>query len=78
MEDSQLQRRGLDDRWLWDREVVPLIRHVGGGNIYLRGAVEDVSEVYDNCSLFVQPSASEGFGIEVLEAMAHGRLALLL
>jgi glycosyltransferase involved in cell wall biosynthesis len=35
--------------------------------------VHDVSEIYNACSLYVQPSASEGFGIEVLEALAHGR-----
>jgi glycosyltransferase involved in cell wall biosynthesis len=53
-----------------------MVRACGGGNIYLRGFVKDVSEVYDACSLYIQPSASEGFGIEVIEASAHGRPVL--
>lgn len=55
-------------------QLLQMVRVLGGGSsIYLRGAVDDVSEVYNACSLLVQPSASEGFGIPVLEAMAHGR-----
>jgi len=53
--------------------LLGLVRSAGGGNIYLRGRVDDIADVYNNCRLYVQPSASEGFGIEVLEAMAHGR-----
>lgn len=50
--------------------------YMGGnvrGNYHLTGYVEDVSTVYDKCSVYVQPSVTEGFGIEVLEAMSHGR-----
>lgn len=39
----------------------------------LAGWVENVSDFYDAISLYIQPSATEGFGLEVLEAMAHGR-----
>lgn len=53
--------------------LLSLVRQLGGGNIYLRGFVEDAGAVYDNCNLYVQPSASEGFGLEILEAMSHGR-----
>ena len=53
--------------------LLDLVRQEGGGSIYLRGTVPSVGDVYDACSLYVQPSASEGFGIEVLEAMAHAR-----
>lgn len=53
--------------------LLPLIRACGGGLIHLRGAVDKVSEIYNACSVYIQPSASEGFGIEILEAMAHGR-----
>lgn len=42
-------------------------------NIALRGWVENVSDFYNSISLYVQPSVTEGFGIEVLEAMAHSR-----
>lgn len=54
-------------------QLLGMVRQHGGGNIQLLGAVEHVSSVYNACRVFVQPSASEGFGIEVLEAMAHGR-----
>ena len=38
--------------------------------------VEDVSDFYNQLSLYIQPSITEGFGIEVLEAMAHARPVL--
>lgn len=53
--------------------LLPLVRTVGGGCINIRGWVERPSEIYRNCTVYVQPSASEGFGLEVLEAMSHGR-----
>jgi glycosyltransferase involved in cell wall biosynthesis len=37
------------------------------------GYVADPSCIYDNCSVYVQPSVTEGFGVPVLEAMARGR-----
>lgn len=50
-----------------------MIDAYGGGNITVKGWVDDVSDFYNSLSCYVQPSASEGFGIEVLEAMSHGR-----
>jgi glycosyltransferase involved in cell wall biosynthesis len=61
-----LAGRGTED-------LAPLVRSDGGGNVQLFGFVKDVSEIYDACSVYCQPSVTEGFGIEVLEAMAHGR-----
>lgn len=53
--------------------VASMYRTHGGGNVQIRGFVDSVSEVYDECSVYVQPSVTEGFGIEILESMAHGR-----
>jgi len=41
--------------------------------IFRLGYVKDVSEFYNNINVYVQPSVTEGFGIEVLEAMSYGR-----
>lgn len=54
-------------------DALHAIRAYGGGNIQIMGFVESVSDFYNECSIYVQPSVSEGFGIEILEAMAHGR-----
>jgi glycosyltransferase involved in cell wall biosynthesis len=35
--------------------------------------VDDIGKVYNDCSVYVQPSVTEGFGIPVLEAMAYAR-----
>jgi glycosyltransferase involved in cell wall biosynthesis len=40
------------------------------------GWVENVSDFYNSISLYVQSSVSEGFGIEILESMAHNRPVL--
>lgn len=57
--------------------ALPLVRRFGGGNIRILGEVNDLSEFYREISVYVQPSVTEGFGIEVLEAMAHGRPAIV-
>lgn len=43
------------------------------GKYHFTGYVPSVSEIYNKCSVYVQPSVTEAFGIPVLEAMAHGR-----
>lgn len=53
--------------------LAPLIRHFGRGNVSIEGWVDSVEDFYNSCSVYVQPSATEGFGIEVLEAMSAGR-----
>jgi glycosyltransferase involved in cell wall biosynthesis len=53
-----------------------LVQKYGGGNIRLLGWVNNVSDFYNNISLYVQPSVTEGFGLEVLEAMAHKRMVI--
>lgn len=42
-------------------------------NIKLLGWVDDIEDFYNSITVYVQPSVTEGFGIEILEAMAHAR-----
>jgi len=71
--DAILVLGGSDSQTPW---ADYLIRTYGGGTIVQLGWVKDVSDFYNGISLYVQPSVSEGFGIEVLEAMAYGRNVL--
>lgn len=57
--------------WAW-----PFVAQHGGGNIVLTGWQKSVSDFYNKLSLYIQPSATEGFGLEVLEALAHNRPVL--
>lgn len=41
------------------------------------GKVGDLKDFFSLIDVYVQPSATEGFGIPVLEALAHGRPALV-
>ena len=62
---------GRDSTSPWAAHLIST--YGGGGPIQLLGWVQNISDFYNMISLYVQPSVSEGFGIEVLEAMAHGR-----
>lgn len=42
------------------------------GRIHLMGTTQTIGAEYDRASLLVHPSAFEGFGLSVAEAMAHG------
>lgn len=37
------------------------------------GWLPEPRNLYDACSVYIQPSVTEGFGMEIPEAMAHGR-----
>jgi glycosyltransferase involved in cell wall biosynthesis len=52
--------------------LLPLVREAGG-SVHLAGFVREASWLYHSCSVYVQPSVTEGFGLEIVEAMAHGR-----
>lgn len=56
--------------------VHSLRRRFPGGRVELRGWVEKVADFYNAISLYVQPSVTEGFGIEVLEALSYSRPVL--
>lgn len=71
--DATLVLAGKDSK---SEFVLRMVEQYGGGNIVLLGWVNNVSDFYNNLSLYVQPSVTEGFGCEVLEGMAHGRPVL--
>jgi glycosyltransferase involved in cell wall biosynthesis len=53
-----------------------LFKTFGGGNIRLLGYVKHVADFYNSLSCYCQPSATEGCGLEILEALAAGRPVL--
>lgn len=71
--DALLVLGGRDSNSPW---VHALLQHTGAKNVVMTGWVDNVNDFYSQVSLYVQPSITEGFGIEVLEAFAHGRLVL--
>lgn len=68
--DAVLMLGGRDSTSPYVRQ---LIEQFGGGNVVLRGWVDNAENFYNDCSLYIQPSVTEGFGMEVLEAMSCGR-----
>lgn len=52
----------------------PFVRQVANqGRFALLGYVNDVTDFYNQISVYCQPSVCESFGIEILEAIARGR-----
>lgn len=47
------------------------------GSIFLTGYLMDVEDFYNQISVYVQPSITEGFGIEVIEAMAYKKAVIV-
>ena len=47
-------------------------KHAKTGIFHILGYVKESSELYNKCSVYVQPSATEGFGMEIPEAMSYG------
>lgn len=43
------------------------------GNFNILGYVNNIADFYNSISVYVQPSATEAFGMEVPEAMSYGR-----
>jgi glycosyltransferase involved in cell wall biosynthesis len=46
-------------------------------NVKVHGYVEDLTEIYSKCDLYVQPSDGDAFGIAPIEAMAYGMPAIV-
>jgi len=44
-----------------------------GAKYHLAGYINDVADFYNKISLYIQPSTTEGFGLETTEAMSFGR-----
>lgn len=57
----------------WVRDGTGRLLSTVGPLVVLAGWVGNVASFYNQISAYCQPSASEGFGIEVLEAMSYGR-----
>ena len=53
--------------------LINYIRYYKKGNYNIMGWVKNIEDFYNSITLYVQPSVTEGFGIEVLEAMSFGR-----
>lgn len=66
--DAMLRIAGRDSG-----QLLPWVKEFGGGSVHLAGWQDSISDFYAGISCYVQPSATEGFGMEVLESMAHGR-----
>lgn len=54
-------------------QLTPQVSQFPRTNYRLCGRLPDAGQLYDDISIYVQPSVTEGFGLPVLEAMAHGR-----
>jgi len=52
----------------------PFVRYFAAqGEFVLLGRIPDVADFYNSISVYVQPSVTEGFGLEIPEAMSYGR-----
>jgi len=49
--------------------MLPYIRRMDKGHVNILGYVKSIEKFYNSCNVYVQPSVTEGFGIEILEAL---------
>ncbi len=59
------------------REYIFSIQPQNGAKYAILGFVPNIQELYNNISVYVQPSITEGFGLEILEAMSYGRPVII-
>lgn len=69
--DAVLKIAGNDSTTDWTRALWG--KFGGRGNVQFCGWQTDLDAFYGSLSLYVQPSASEGFGCEITESMAAAR-----
>lgn len=56
------------------KELGPFInKYANSGKFNLVGYVTNVADFYNSISVYIQPSVTEGWGIEIIEAMSYGR-----
>lgn len=55
------------------REYIFKIHPQNGAKYAVLGFIPNIQELYNNISVYIQPSVTEGFGLEILEAMSYGR-----
>lgn len=71
--DAVLLLAGKDSTSDW---VKHLVSTYGGGSICLLGWQKNVSDFYNQITCYVQPSATEGYGIEINEAASFNRTVI--
>ena len=60
------------------KSLVSFIQREGnGGQFQLMGFVREPSLLFNSCHVYIQPSVCESWGIEVIEAFAHRRPAIV-
>lgn len=69
LQDSRLRIAGRGTQVLFDS----ILRKEGAERIDLYGEIPEVKPFYEGLSVVITPSVTEGFNLEVLEAMACGR-----
>lgn len=55
------------------REYIFKIQPQNGAKYVILGFVPNIQELYNNISIYIQPSITEAFGLEILEAMSYKR-----
>lgn len=62
-----------DSELLLRTDIVDTTLFQKGQKVQFIGKIDNISDFYNQISVYVQPSVTEAFGIPALEAMSHGR-----
>lgn len=69
---NAIVKLGLNQQMIWGGNCQQAVNQYFP-NSKTTGWLKTVDVFYNNISIYVQPSVTEGFGIEILEAMSYGR-----